>query len=112
MPEDIKPRIMPGDTFSVSYGNGSTVDVVALAGTRQRVLGRLLDELRELEKKQQIERACEIAEEAICLCMDETKAMELWDSELDIELAIEIAGSTFAKQSLTINEQKKAESPH
>lgn len=103
---------MPGDTFSVTYGNDSTVDVVALAGKRQRELGRLLDELREMENKQQIERACEIAEQALSMCMDPVLANELWESKLDIELAIEIAGSTFAKQSLTPEEQKKVESPH
>lgn len=113
MSDDRTPaRIMPGDEFTVSYGNGRSVTVVALAGKRQRELGKLLDELKAVEQSQEIERACELAEEALRLCMDESTASAMWESELDLELAIEIAGSTFAKQSLTADEKKKAGSLH
>lgn len=108
---ETKPRVMPGDVFSVEYGGGRSVEVVALAGKAQRVLGALLDELRKTEQSQEIERACELAEQALYLCVsDKQKAESMWETELDVESAIEIAGATFAKQSMSVGEQKKVES--
>lgn len=109
---DLPARIMPGDRFPVKYGNGKTIEVVALAGKAQRELGKLIDQLRKTEESQEIEQACVVAEQALAYCMDEEKAKKLWETELDLELAMEIAGATFAKQSLTVDERKKLESPH
>ena len=100
-------RIMPGDKFEIEYGNGKKIEVVALAGKRQRELGKILDELRKVEETQEIERMCELAEEALKYCMDEKTAMKMWETDLDAELAMEIAGGTFAKQSLDVDEVKK-----
>lgn len=106
--QEIRPRILPGDKFVVAYGGGKHIEVSALAGRSQRELGKLLDELKNIEQRQQIERACEIAEECLAVCLGKEKADQLWSTELDIELAIEISGATFAKQAMTADELKKA----
>ena len=101
------PRILPGDKFTIEYGGGKQIEVVALAGKRQRELGKILDELRQCEQTQEIERMCDLAEQALAYCMDKETAARMWETDLDAELAMEIAGGTFAKQSLDLEEVKK-----
>lgn len=104
---------MPGEKFTIQYGGGKTVSVTALAGRQQRELTRLLSDMQRLgESGADIESAWEAAEKALAMCVGDDKAAELWASDVDFEIACDIAGKTLGKQRLSEDEQKKSESPH
>ena len=103
------PSIEPGEKFKVGYGKGHEIEVVALAGRKQRTLADKVRELVAAESEQRGLELFQLAEEALALCVGDERATELFDTVLDAELAIEIATATLGKQALSEDEEKKSE---
>lgn len=102
--------IEPGDKFQVSYGNGHTIEVVALSMRQKRKVMELVDRVSKLETSGESRAVLfEIAEDALKLCVpgitDETL------DRFDETMAMQIVGATLGKQAVDNEEQKKSESP-
>lgn len=103
--------IEPGDLFPVGYGNGRVIEVKALAGRAQRILADRVKDVIEAENS--AGKALELfgmAEGLLALCVGPERAAELFETEVDSEMAIEIATKTLGKQALEPEDKKKPES--
>lgn len=122
--------IEPGEPFTIEYGNGHELTVIALAGRKQGQVLTLLTEIGRAEETKDYSFAAELVEKALAVCLgggaeggNETeparqkreaanaKAAEMFDTVLDIESASDIVRSTLNKQSLSEADKKKSESP-
>lgn len=101
--------IEPGTKFPIGYGNGREIEVEALAGRKQAQLAKIVKVLQEAESNGRGLDVFDLCEEALAICVGPEKAAELFESTVDAELAMEIAGKTLGKQVLTEDERKKSE---
>lgn len=102
--------IEPGQSFTIQYGNDHTIDVVALAGRKQRLLANKIKELVSAEREGRSLDLFDLSEEALAMCLGDERAAELFESAVDAEMAIDIATKTLGKQSLSDDDKKKLES--
>jgi len=99
----------PGERFTVKYGNGHTIEVVALSGRQKRKVMSLVDEVSQMQSTMQSKtRLFDIAEEAFLLCCPDASD-ELMD-KLDERLQLEIVGQTLQGATLSDEDKKKYES--
>jgi hypothetical protein len=123
--------IEPGERFTVEYGNGHQLEVIALAGRKQGRVLSLLSDIGKAEETREYHLAGDKVEEALAICLgggseggneSETerqkresanaKAADLFDTVLDFESAADIVRSTLSKQALSEDDKKKLELPH
>lgn len=103
--------IEPGQPFEIEYGNERKLEVVALAGRKQGQLQKLLGRIGSAEADGNAENILDMAEEALAICVGTEKAAELFNTIIDLELAMQICQKTMLKQVLSEDERKKSESP-
>jgi hypothetical protein len=94
--------IEPGERFRVGYGNGRSVEVVALSMRQKRTVVRSLEAIQNAEDRSQLFDACE---EALRVCVPDLNDALL--DAIDEQMAIEIIGNTVAKAALSEDDEKK-----
>ena len=104
-------NIAPGEKFTIGYGNGKELEVVALNGNGQRKLSNAIAEMAGLEGEGGLAafKLFDLAYDAVVICVGTEKADELFDTDVDAELGMEIASKVLGKQSLSEEERKKSE---
>lgn len=99
----------PGERFTVNYGNGHTIEVVALSGRQKRKVMSLVEEVSQIQAVTKSKtRLFDIAEEAFLLCCPDASD-ELMD-RLDERLQLEIVGQTLQGATLSDDDKKKSAS--
>lgn len=107
---DTKPLLVPGDTFTVAYGNDQQTDVVCLSLLKQRRLADLVKKMIAAEQSGDSMQCMELfenAEEAIRLVKPGVSD-DFLDS-IDAQAAIEISGACLGKQAIGDSDRKKSE---
>ena len=99
-------NIEPGEKFTVQYGNGHEVEVVALNMRQRRDVIRLLAAVQDVSPVE----ALESIEAALGFCCPSIS--DEFVNSLDEEMAMEIVQATMEKQRLSEDERGKSESPH
>lgn len=100
--------IEPGEKFSIEYGNGHTVEVVALNMRQRRALIKLLAAVQDADPHE----ALDSIEEALRCCFPAELNADIFDElvdSLDEEMAMEIVQKTMEKQRLSEDERGKSE---
>lgn len=98
----------PGDKFTVGYGNGHTIQVVALSGRQKRNVIAMLEEIKSLQAESASKlRLFEIAEDAVRVCVPGLTEEQI--DKMDETQQLEIVGKTIAKAALSEDEIKKSE---
>ena len=99
-------KLEPGDTFTIGYGNGRTLEVVALSWKQQREFGRA-----EEGGYDSIDAAYEALEAKLRKCvpsMSDEQFESLLET-LNFALIQEIIRNTNQQNQLTEDEEKKSE---
>lgn len=99
--------IEPGQKFPIEYGNGNRLEVVALAGRKQRQLADVVKRLAAAESNGTGLDAFDMCEEGLAICVGKEEAAALFETNVDAELAIEICTKTLSKQQLEGDDLKK-----
>lgn len=98
--------IEPGETFTVGYGKGHTIEVVALSLRAKLKVARMFVEMQSLpDEIEGQEKQLAICDEMLAICapnMTDTQAQTL-----DEVLALEVVQRTVSLASIG-NEQKKS----
>lgn len=97
-------NIEPGEKFTIGYGNGHKLEVVALNMRQRRQIIGLLSSVQNAADENPVE-ALEAIEKALGLCCPDLDA-EFIDS-LDEEMAMQIVQSTMEKAGLSEDERGK-----
>ena len=95
----------PGETFEIEYGNGHTIQVVALSLRQKRRITQLLLQVQNLEVTvESIDELYSNCEDMVRMCCPDITDEEL--DKLDERLSMEIASNTLAGAALTAEEKK------
>lgn len=113
--------IFPGQEFTVEIGGGKQMQAVALTGKQQRELGECIDKINSAIRAVHIDGKANpltLVEEydatraALACCYDSETADQLLETELDTQLAFELAQAIYFKQAIDADDKKKFESQH
>jgi hypothetical protein len=103
-------KIEPGERFKVGYGNGHSIDVLALNLRNKRKLIELVERVSGLAATSESKAILfDIVEEALRICVPGLTD-ELLDT-LDEGMGMEIVTATLGGQVLSDDDKKKSESP-
>ncbi len=102
-------KLVPGDKFTISYGNNEELVVKALSGNGQRKLGKVIKALAAVEDGGDAFGLFDLAFEALTICLGEDKAEQLYETDVDAEIAMEIATKVLGKNQMSEEDRKKSE---
>lgn len=103
--------IEPGEIFTIEYGREHQLEVRALGMRQQKALVYAIAEAAAAEASQDLKAIIDTTDKALEYAVGAETAEALRD-EVDMEMAMEIAGKVLGKQSVSEDEKKKSESPH
>lgn len=99
------PVIMPGELFPVEYGNGETVEVLALSIRGQRKLAGMLKDMAECEESGDALKLFDVCEEALTFAVGDPS--EEFMESVDAQLAMSIIRNCLNKQGVSEDDAKK-----
>jgi len=97
--------IEPGEKFTIEYGNGHKLEVVALSFRQRHALAKVVDKLFVAKGSDQFE----VIEEALKICVP--NCSEAFLDTIDDAMASEIIGKVRKNAMVGDDERKKSESP-
>ena len=99
------PAIEPGEPFTVQYGNGHTIEVVALSLRQKRLITQLLISVQNLTvTAESIDDLYGKCEDMVRMCCPTVTEEQM--EQLDECLSMEIASNTLAGAALDGEEKK------
>ena len=102
-------RVEPGETFSIQYGNGHSIEVMALNMRQKGKLIAIVEQVSGLaESNQSRAKLFELAEQALKICVPNVDESTL--DTLDEQMAMEIITATLSGQFVSDDDKKKSES--
>lgn len=111
MSEENKPALLaPGDPFTVEYGGGKRVTVVALSLSKQRKLAALVKSMILAEGSGDALKAIasfDAADEAVRMAIPDVS--DEFMETIDASDAVTIASACLGKQSVEDEDKKKSE---
>ena len=106
-------KLVPGEKFTITYGNDEELTVKALSGNGQRKLGKVIRALASVEDGEDKDKdpfgIFDLAFEALSICLGEDKAEKMYENDVDAELAMEIATKVLGKNQMSEDDRKKSE---